>query len=34
MMMGIKIEVVGGEPQPIREGTIIEAPAYVEGETE
>lgn len=30
MLMGIKIEVVGGEPQKIREGTVIEAPAYVE----
>ena len=34
MMMGIKIEVVGGEPQKIREGTVIEAPAYTEAESE
>ena len=31
MMMGIKIEVVGGAPQEVREGTVIEAPAYEEG---
>lgn len=28
MLMGIKIEVVGNEPGKIREGTIVEAPAY------
>jgi DNA-binding CsgD family transcriptional regulator len=31
-LMGIKIEVVNGAPQTIREGTIIEAPAYEEGQ--
>ena len=31
-VMGIKIEIVGGEPAKMREGTVIEAPAYTEGE--
>ena len=33
-LMGIKIEIVGGVPTQVREGTVIEAPAYQEGETE
>ena len=32
MLMGIKIEVVNGEPGEVREGTVLEAPAYAEGE--
>lgn len=33
-LMGIKIEIVGGAPAVVREGTILEAPAYTEGEVE
>ena len=32
-LMGIKIEIVGGEPAKMRDGTVIEAPAYTEGES-
>lgn len=35
LMMGIKVEIVGGEGAPkVREGTVVSSPGYIEGEIE